>query len=98
MRVTHTGTRFVSPAGSGRAPYGLSRNHTRTRPRVPLAARTASVRDPVGAVRRSARSLTPERSADVAATTAIRPASIHWSSPHRALRDPRAFRAVTRPR
>jgi hypothetical protein len=98
MRVTHRGTRFVSPAGSGRGPHPLSRSHSRNRPRVPSAIRAAVVRDPVGAIRRSARSLTPEHRADTAPTTALRPASIHWSSPHRALRDPRSFRAVTRPR
>jgi len=61
---------------------------------VPLAVRAAVVRDPVGAVRRSARSLTPEREIEPTSHAVIRPASIHWSSPHRALRDPRSFRAV----
>ena len=88
----------MSPAGSARAPHPLSRGHSRATSRVPSVVRAAVARDPVGAIRRSARILTPERTADSAATTAIRPASIHWSSPHRALRDPRSFRAVTRPR
>ncbi len=98
MRVTHRGTRFVSPAGSARGPHPLSRSHSRITPRVPSAARAAVVRDPLGAIRRSARSLTPGPASGVGAPSAIRPASIHWSSPHRALRDPRSFRAVTRPR
>jgi hypothetical protein len=63
---------------------------------VPLAVRAAVIRDPVAAIRRSARSLTPEPAAGQGTAAAIRPASIHWSSPHRALRDPRSFRAVTR--
>jgi hypothetical protein len=60
--------------------------------------RAAVVRDPVGAIRRCARSLTPERALEPETRFAIRPASIRWSTPHRALRDPRSFRAVTRPR
>lgn len=98
MRTTHRGTRFVSLPGSARAPHPLSRGHTRTRPRVPSAIRAAAVRDPVGAVRRSARSLSLEPVGGPGAAAAIRPTSIRWSSPHRALRDPRSFRAVTRPR
>ncbi len=98
MRVTHRGTRFVSGTASARAPHPLSRSHPRITPRVPSAVRAAAVRDPLGAVRRSARSLTPEREIEPATHAAIRPASIHWSSPHRALRDPRSFRAVKRAR
>lgn len=88
----------MSRAGSARAPHPLSRSHSRITPRVPSAVRAAVVRDPVGAIRRSARSLTAERAGAAATPAAIRPASIHWSSPHRALRDPRSFRAVTKPR
>ena len=87
----------MSRAGSARAPHPLSRSHSRITPRIPPAVRAAIVRDPLGAVRRSARSLTAEPVGTGVPTT-IRPASIHWSSPHRALRDPRSFRAVTRPR
>lgn len=87
----------MSHAGPARAPHPLSRSHSRITPRVPSVVRAAVVRDPVGAVRRSARSLTAERATGAGNPKAIRPASIHWSSPHRALRDPRSFRAVTKP-
>ncbi|RKY16537.1 MAG: hypothetical protein DRQ55_17815 [Planctomycetota bacterium] len=86
----------MSPAGSGRRPHPLSRGHDRSVLPIPRAARAVAERDPVGALRRSARSLTADRPAQVAARATIRPASIHWSAPRRELRDPRSFRAVPR--
>lgn len=88
----------MSRVGSARAPHPLSRGHSRITPGVPAVVRAAVVRDPVGAIRRSARSLTPEQQPEPAGHATIRPASIRWSSPHRALRDPRSFRAVSRSR
>ncbi|MGD8684946.1 MAG: hypothetical protein PVG27_13445 [Chloroflexota bacterium] len=98
IRAARRATRFVSPVGSGRRPHPLSRGHSRQVLRIPPAARAAVRREPVGAIRRSARSLTPDAPSGSAAARPIRPASIHWSTPRRALRDPRWFRAVTAPR
>ena len=87
----------MTPVGVGRAAGPLSRGNARRSPRIPVAARAAKMREPVEAVRRSARSLVaPETSAATGRT--LHPASIHWSTPRRALRDPRSFRAVVDPR
>lgn len=94
IRVSHRATRFVPPAGTARGPHPLSRGQARGRPHIPAAARAAVGRDPVGALRRAARSLTTDRSTEPRTAGALRPASIHWSTPRRALADPRSFRAV----
>ena len=88
----------MSPAGSGRRAHPLSRGHSRRPPQAAPLTRTAAVREPVKAIRRSARSLTPDQPATVASARTIRPSSMHWSTPRRALRDPRSFRAVAEPR
>jgi len=88
----------VSPAGSGRRSHPLSRGHSRISPHIPRAARAAAGRDPVAAVRRAARSLTPGGQLRSVAGLTMRPASMHWSTPRRALRAPRSFRAVPWPR
>jgi hypothetical protein len=98
IRTKHRGTRFVTPAGSGRAVGPLSRGSARRSPRIPVAARAAMMREPVGAVRRSARSLVAPGATGAATGRAVHPASIHWSTPRRALRDTRSFRAVASPR
>ena len=88
----------MSPAASGRRPHPLSRGYSRRPSQMEPAMRTAALRDPVKAIRRSARCLTPDQPAPAATARTIRPSSMHWSTPRRALRDPRSFRAVTEPR
>jgi len=95
IRAMHRATRFVRPAGAGRAAGPLSRGNVRRMPRIPSAARAAIMREPLGAVRRSARSVVAGGVEQPSNRRAIRPASIHWSTPRRALRDRRSFRAVT---
>ena len=50
----------MSPAGGGRHAHPLSRGHSRIRPRIPTAAREAASREPLTALRRSARSLSTD--------------------------------------
>jgi hypothetical protein len=88
----------VSPAVSGRRPHPLSRRHARRPAPGPSAVLATAERDTVGAIRRSARSLTPDRPTAASLERTIRPSSMHWSTPRRALRDPRSFRAVAQPR
>lgn len=96
MRVSTAGARFVTPAANGRHAHPLSRAHTRIRPSIPHAARAAAQRDPLGAVRRSARSLDVSPAAPSPTRATIRAATIHWTSVRPAPRDPRSWRSASR--
>ena len=96
IRVTSPGTRFVVPAAGGRHAHPLSRSHSRIRPRIPQAARAAALRDPLGAVRRAARSSSVRPGPRLATRATIHSATVRWTEPRRALRDPRSWQAPSR--
>ena len=94
--MTSPATRFVVPAGGGRHAHPLSRSHSRSQPGIPPSARAAALRDPIGAVRRSARSLSVRPGLPLTRRATIRAATVRWTQPRQALRGPRSWRAPSR--
>jgi hypothetical protein len=98
MRATGQRTRFVVPAGSARGRHPLARGRSRTTPSTPRAALALVRRDPLGAVRRSARSLkTHPPVTRGGAVVPGRRVAMRWAVTRRGLRDPRAPRSLPWP-
>ena len=96
MRVSTAGARFVTPAASGRHAHPLSRAHSRIRPSIPHAARAAAQRDPVGALRRSARRFDLASAPHQPTRATIQGSTIRWTSVRPHPRDPRSWRSASR--